>query len=208
MREVAQKGGRTVLFVSHNMGAIRSLCQTGVLLSSGSVLASGLVDNLVDAYLRQPLGSQAFKPNMQAVSYIVDCELRQASGAETAVFFTNEEVQIVMRYFNRRRINGLRCGFRVSAADGTVLACFTPEDEGVVSPKDEGLFEVRAIITKNTLLKGAYQISLAVWNGSTGEIYDDVQGIAEFTMEAARERAYLSEFTRPGLFQAAAKWYV
>src|SRR5204862_2694696 len=37
MREVARGLGRTVLFVSHNMGAVRSLCETGLLLSEGKI---------------------------------------------------------------------------------------------------------------------------------------------------------------------------
>ncbi|MCB9015290.1 MAG: ATP-binding cassette domain-containing protein [Lentimicrobiaceae bacterium] len=50
MDEVS-KNGRTVLFVSHDMGAIRRLCKRSVLLSKGSVEADGKTDEIIDHYL-------------------------------------------------------------------------------------------------------------------------------------------------------------
>jgi lipopolysaccharide transport system ATP-binding protein len=50
MGEVA-RGGRTVLFVSHNMAAIRTLCRTGVLLQNGSVAAAGSIENVTFMYI-------------------------------------------------------------------------------------------------------------------------------------------------------------
>ena len=49
--EVAQ-AGRTVLFVSHNMGAVRSLCDTGLVLSGGQVAHFGPIAKSIDAYYK------------------------------------------------------------------------------------------------------------------------------------------------------------
>ncbi|MDF1845439.1 MAG: Wzt carbohydrate-binding domain-containing protein, partial [Rubripirellula sp.] len=43
--------GRTVLFVSHNMGAVRTLCTRGVMLENGRVTADGPVNEVVNRYL-------------------------------------------------------------------------------------------------------------------------------------------------------------
>ena len=51
MQDVSKGDGRTVLFVSHNMGAIRSLCQTGIVLANGSVLFAGSSEECVEQYL-------------------------------------------------------------------------------------------------------------------------------------------------------------
>ena len=51
MKEVSQGGGRTVLFVSHNMASIRKLCKSGILLKDGMVDFSGSVDDTVERYL-------------------------------------------------------------------------------------------------------------------------------------------------------------
>jgi lipopolysaccharide transport system ATP-binding protein len=43
-------GGRTVLFVSHNMGSIGSLCETAILLRSGRIAHAGSTDKVIQAY--------------------------------------------------------------------------------------------------------------------------------------------------------------
>jgi lipopolysaccharide transport system ATP-binding protein len=50
MKDVSENQGRTVLFVSHNIGAVKQLCQTGILLEHGKVVASGKVDDVADQY--------------------------------------------------------------------------------------------------------------------------------------------------------------
>ena len=50
MSEVAESG-RTVVFVSHNMGAIKNLCTRAVLLEGGQAIADGDVDSVVQQYL-------------------------------------------------------------------------------------------------------------------------------------------------------------
>jgi len=53
MKDVAQEGGRTVLFVSHNMAAVRSLCHKGILLSNGMISKTGNIDEVVSFYLAE-----------------------------------------------------------------------------------------------------------------------------------------------------------
>ncbi len=51
MQDVSRGEGRTVLFVSHNMASIRSLCQRGIVLEDGSVTFDGPVEDAVSRYL-------------------------------------------------------------------------------------------------------------------------------------------------------------
>jgi len=74
------------------------------------------------------------------------------------------------------------------------------------TPNSLGDHIASVTIPKNTLLNGLHRVSAAVWNRITNEIYDDVEAIAEFNVEAAPEQAYLSEFSRSGLFQSPARW--
>lgn len=52
MQDVSKGEGRTVLFVSHNMASIRSLCTKGVLLQNGSLKYSGSITSVVDEYMK------------------------------------------------------------------------------------------------------------------------------------------------------------
>jgi lipopolysaccharide transport system ATP-binding protein len=52
MGDVASKEGRTVLFVSHNMAAVQSLCQKGIWLNDGQVVRFGDVTQVTSDYLQ------------------------------------------------------------------------------------------------------------------------------------------------------------
>ena len=53
MQDISREGGRTVLFVSHNMAAVKSLCTKGLVLVNGKVAMTGTVENAVNFYLTQ-----------------------------------------------------------------------------------------------------------------------------------------------------------
>ena len=52
MDDVAKNGGRTVLFVSHNMAAVRSLCKSGIVLQNGNLIHQGTAASAIDEYMR------------------------------------------------------------------------------------------------------------------------------------------------------------
>jgi lipopolysaccharide transport system ATP-binding protein len=51
MEDVAEKEGRTVLFVSHNMAAVEKLCRTGILLDRGNIKFIGKQSEAIEQYL-------------------------------------------------------------------------------------------------------------------------------------------------------------
>jgi lipopolysaccharide transport system ATP-binding protein len=50
MQDISRTGGRTVLFVSHNMAAVRSLCTRGILLENGKVKLIGSIGEVLEEY--------------------------------------------------------------------------------------------------------------------------------------------------------------
>jgi lipopolysaccharide transport system ATP-binding protein len=61
MQDVSQGEGRTVLFVSHNMAAVKSLCKQGVVLEKGTVATIGTVDEALSYYMRSSILSNEEK---------------------------------------------------------------------------------------------------------------------------------------------------
>lgn len=55
MQDVSRGEGRTVLFVSHNMGAVKNLCKRGIVLNQGQVAFDGGVEEAVDYYTEKNL---------------------------------------------------------------------------------------------------------------------------------------------------------
>jgi lipopolysaccharide transport system ATP-binding protein len=54
MRELSINQGRTILFVSHNMNAVETLCNQGILLSEGRNVQSGIIDEIINIYSPKP----------------------------------------------------------------------------------------------------------------------------------------------------------
>src|SRR4051794_17891539 len=52
MDNVSSKEGRTVLFVSHNMAAVKQLCKQGILLDKGNIECYGRIENVTEEYLK------------------------------------------------------------------------------------------------------------------------------------------------------------
>jgi lipopolysaccharide transport system ATP-binding protein len=52
MKDISGNDGRTVLFVSHNMAAVKSLCTRGIVLENGKIAFEGGTDESVDYYLK------------------------------------------------------------------------------------------------------------------------------------------------------------
>ena len=65
MREVSQGGGRTVLFVSHNMASIKKLCKNGILLDNGQIAFQGNVSDTIATYLNSSNYEDLDGPAMQ-----------------------------------------------------------------------------------------------------------------------------------------------
>ena len=51
MQDISREGGRTVLFVSHNMAAVKSLCTRGIVLENGMVKFDGGIENAINEYI-------------------------------------------------------------------------------------------------------------------------------------------------------------
>jgi lipopolysaccharide transport system ATP-binding protein len=51
MQDISNSDGRTVLFVSHNMAAVRSLCTRGMLIENGKIAVISDIDRIIEAYL-------------------------------------------------------------------------------------------------------------------------------------------------------------
>jgi lipopolysaccharide transport system ATP-binding protein len=71
MREIG-KGGRTILFVSHNMSAMRNICEKGLILDQGRLIAQGEIGSVVDNYLARSVRAGTSHSNVETESFIIN----------------------------------------------------------------------------------------------------------------------------------------
>ena len=103
MKDVSQGRGRTVLFVSHNMTSVKSLCKHGILLENGMIKETGLIDPIVSHYLRGDSEIDNYKhwenPVYKKDGFeLLEIGVRPKGGTFTDVMRTTDDIEIVMRY--------------------------------------------------------------------------------------------------------------
>jgi lipopolysaccharide transport system ATP-binding protein len=104
MKDVSTKEGRTVLFVSHNMGAIRALCQTAVILKNGTCHYIGTVEDGVSNYLR--ISSENFQDSLlertdregNGKFKFIKIDIKNEKGERTNTLFCNEKTSIEIEF--------------------------------------------------------------------------------------------------------------
>jgi lipopolysaccharide transport system ATP-binding protein len=168
MSDVA-KGGRTILFVSHNMGAITRLCGHGIWLENGRVKSIGPVQDVAAAYIRT--GSEANGERRWEESSATGNEsvclraarILQSEGHVASVIDMREQFQIEIEYEIRNAVSHLRVCVRVAAADGTIV--FTSSDDRNPRwdgcPRDPGKYVSRCSVPGNLLNEGRYTLTLS-----------------------------------------------
>jgi lipopolysaccharide transport system ATP-binding protein len=170
MSEVAQ-GGRTVLFVSHNMGAIRRLTQRCIVLDQGRIKADGPPQEAIERYLQQTSDGAAFglfvrdKPRpTDRPFYVERVVTRREDGAGPADRFDcDHPVVIAIDYTAARPVPGLYGYMQLQRLDGTVVyeGDSTDADVNLFDrlPAGSGTMSVR--IPARILGAGTYQIYLS-----------------------------------------------
>ena len=89
MGEVASEG-RTVIFVSHNMGAIKKLCNSGILLKEGASSRKDLIDNVIESYYRDFERKESIIHN----GITINVEFFDSNRKKTTIWEYNEYIYI------------------------------------------------------------------------------------------------------------------
>jgi lipopolysaccharide transport system ATP-binding protein len=130
MQNVAKGEGRTVLFVSHNMAAVRSLCQKGVVLRDGMTDFIGTADEAISHYLNtastQTGEQKMIKESISACrSYlkINEIQINNTSYNTTSLTPGQEVLDVLIK---GKTTEPMRCEMRmvIKKMDGTPLAGF------------------------------------------------------------------------------------
>jgi len=110
MEEVTQKSGRTILFVSHNMGAIQGLCKRTILLDKGKIVKIGPTQEVINFYLNSDNISpveRVFNDAKQAPGdefiRLHSVKVHNSQGKVTENIDINEPVDIEIEYWNLKQ---------------------------------------------------------------------------------------------------------
>lgn len=130
MEEVTHKDGRTILFVSHNMGAIQNLCKKTILLEKGKIKMYGETLKVIDFYLNKgELNSVSeFKVDRHKDAQVSKISMLDKSGASSARFPVSEPFSIKINYDVMREIDEATVSIMVYA-NGELLLLSSESDK-------------------------------------------------------------------------------
>ncbi len=164
MEDVSVNDGRTILFVSHQMGAVAQLCDRAVLLEKGMVRQTGLVSTVIDAYTGSLTsgvsGYEATDVGTKDIA-IISAQTSNNQGTPANLFRHNQELAIEIRCKVNRWVSGseVRLGVR-----DTKRNVFTTDTELIFT--GEGVPDVliaRVIIPANLLRPETYFFTIATY---------------------------------------------
>lgn len=173
MQDVSKCEGRTVLFVSHNMTAVRNLCHRGILLENGMINSIGGIDDIVEKYLSQ-------NKNISHNVFLPQYGERFSSGEQISIEDfkinldnpkTGDEVRFnVVIQNNSNKETEIELAINFSNRNEIQILEFHSKDLGqtILLKKGENIIQ---IVKKDfPLLEGDY--SMNIFLGSNGRIID------------------------------------
>ena len=174
--------GRTVLFVSHNMGSVQNLCNRGILLNNGEVLFDGSSTDAVTAYVSSAINFntsnyieiQKEHKNSGVLSEIEVKSLELLEGFQYNQYATNDPMTVELTLFGNQSIENFRVAFGI----------YTLQEEGVASHFSNPKFsikkgeikKIRLKINHHQLAKGQYYFNFAIGKGN------EETGVREFDL--------------------------
>ncbi|HKT47363.1 MAG TPA: ABC transporter ATP-binding protein [Candidatus Acidoferrales bacterium] len=213
--EDLRKGGRTVLFVSHNMAAVENLCSRGIWIDGGRVRQDGPTHEVIEAYL------STFASSDQTSADLTGVNARHGSGQirYTGVAFLDLNGQpqpltrcgdpLKIRFFYRatETIPYPSFGFRLTTELGTLVTDTSTWHHGIDIPEIQpGDGYIDLDIDSLNLLPGRFFFSLWI-TGLSQHVYDGVEHCASIEIELANiYRSGKNIDSRSGIVYFPQRW--
>jgi lipopolysaccharide transport system ATP-binding protein len=171
MNEVSSRDGRTVLFVTHNMGVVTSLCPQVIWLDRGSVREQGPTREVVDQYMsRHLVDRDHFVPlkdvprrdrhddrlRIESLEWLSELPLRHGEPAKARICFKTVSP-----------ISAITVGIGFSTGEGTRLLTYETDFQDGFRPdfSDPGAFTVEAMIDALPLGPDIYNVDVGCRSG-------------------------------------------
>lgn len=194
MGEVSKGEGRTVLFVSHNMLAIKSLCPTGILLNNGKVEKFGNIDPVISAYASENFLSSFKKINKSVRGFTLESISTSNNGIE-GNFDIDKDLLITVNVKSESIFNLININLFFNSIEGNLIfaTCSNPQKV------DLGTYSYTCCIPANTLNDNVYFIDIMVVENAEKLLLEVKEVLHLEGIEPKREGGWLGKF--PGLIR-------
>ena len=189
MNDLSNKDGRTVLFVSHNMGAVKNLTSRCVYLKYGAVHSVGETGKIIETYLQNE--------NKELINVVDSPRINEFWGKKVRIidikpvfeeslsfFRVFEDLSFIIKVKSEAELKDkLRFGCTISTLDGKPVASMITASVISVS---ENILDYQFIVKNLNLFPGSYKMSLSIGYGSfieSRQELDVVRDVVSFSVE-------------------------
>jgi lipopolysaccharide transport system ATP-binding protein len=161
MNEIGQHG-RTILFVSHNMSALRNICKRAVVIDHGKLVAQGEVNQTIDQYLAHVSDEPQDEIVETPTFTVTSVDIRSES---SPVIKTFDPVRISVKFIPKVAIPDPGLFVSILTLESRRLASLDFRDFATAAPLEAGeVCELGFTIESLPLLYGPYQLEIYLKN--------------------------------------------
>ncbi len=205
MRDLSDSG-RTVIFVSHSMGAVNTLCAQGLLLSGGTTAFHGSAAEAVRRYLENRItgrgtadfsvaGATFERHGSRRYGELLTLATLAGDGAvaDTFEFGSDFGAELTVRF--TQRLRNPEIGFCISTVSGTRLHHFPSTWENDPRTFEPGTCSFRIRVPQLTLYPGEYTLTVWLRHAVHEGVDDFVEAALDFTVIQSKDTGRALDFS-------------
>ncbi len=202
--------GRTVIFVSHNMGIIKNLCSKGILLESGQIKSIGSIQDIISDYLSQYSDSSAsiieLKPTNSSATF-TKISLLNEKKTFTNSFGFNEAITLSIEFELFDNINNLELSIALMSVEGVRIfydsSLYALQNNNRIYRKGKHVVFVN--LPPNLFMPNFYSFNIAL-NIPNIVLFDYRKNIISFAIEETGKRIESYKGSQMGLINVILDW--
>jgi len=213
MSEVS-KVGKTVLFVSHEMSAISSICSTGILLSNGRIAKQGKIEEVIDEYLNvfvqkstSRYWNEGVRPGNEVMELISINLINEFNQSIQAVSM-GQKFGVEITYELKEDGVRINPGVTVYSTSGQILCVSMPESDKIITEKK--VYKAICWFPETLLNDGTFSLRINAHTFYPTKMHFDFQDIIiiEVIEKQYEERKYDYKDKVLGLTQPSLTWEI
>lgn len=172
MQDISSSQGRTVLFVSHNMGAIKNLCNKTMLLHQGNILGLGNTQEIVNDYFSHNIKYAStifnYKSHDRQFPMGKMVKINSISFNKNSPIFHNNKLEITFNFTVHEKIYDLCFGVGINSTEGNRILTIDSDANDSVEHLlnfEPGNYEVVLQLNEFYLEPGLYTFDIAIRSG-------------------------------------------
>lgn len=201
--------GRTVLFVSHNMGAVKKLCCQGIVISNGHLSFRGNIEAATDHYLNNFIIHQFPNNNFRFKEVeVLDASLKDSSNKSKQTYNSQSSIIVSVNINIKYDIKNFKFGIEIEDQYSTKIISSYHNDiaenyENTTIKK--GLYAIECILPENLFNNGKYYVNLLLGIHQVKWIYK-LERILNFTIDFSILNTKFSANKRDSLLAPMLEW--